>query len=83
MAEGGVAGGVGAQDQGVDEEADQRLEFGDPPVLHGLVMSRKSLPPAQLVAWREVILSMRADGTMRRIFEKYFPAELARQMTQF
>jgi polar amino acid transport system substrate-binding protein len=59
------------------------LEFGDPPVLHGLVMSRKSLPPAQLVAWREVILSMRADGTMRRIFEKYFPAELARQMTQF
>jgi polar amino acid transport system substrate-binding protein len=59
------------------------LEFGDPPVLHGLVMSRKSLPPAQLVAWREVILSMRADGTMRRIFEKYFPADLARQMTQF
>ena len=59
------------------------LEFADPPVPHGLVMSRKSLPPAQLQAWHDVIQSMRADGTMRRIFEKYFPADLARQMTQF
>lgn len=59
------------------------LEFPDPPVLHGLVMSRKSLPPPQLQAWQDVIKSMRADGTIRRIFEKYFPAELARQMTQF
>lgn len=61
----------------------QILEFADPPVPHGLVMSRKSLPPAQLQAWRDVIQSMRADGTIRRIFEKYFPADLARQMTQF
>ena len=59
------------------------LEFGDPPVLHGLVMSRRALSPAQQQAWRDVILGMRADGTMRRIFEKYFPADLARQMTQF
>jgi polar amino acid transport system substrate-binding protein len=59
------------------------LEFGDAPVPHGLVMSRKSLPPAQLVAWRELIQSMRTDGTILRIFERYFPADLARQMTQF
>ena len=59
------------------------LEFGDAPVPHGLVMSRKSLAPAQLEAWRAVIQSMRTDGTMRRIFTKYFPADLARQMTQF
>jgi polar amino acid transport system substrate-binding protein len=59
------------------------LEFADPPVPHGLVMSRKSLPPAQQQAWRDVIQAMRADGTIRRIFEKYFPADLARQMTQF
>jgi len=59
------------------------LDFGDPPVLHGLVMSRKSLAPAQQQAWRDVIQSMRSDGTMRRIFEKYFPVDLARQMTQF
>ena len=59
------------------------LEFGDAPVPHGLVMSKKSLAPAQQAAWREVIQSMRADGTILRIFEKYFPADLARQMTQF
>ena len=59
------------------------LDFGDPSVPHGLVMSKKSLPPAQQAAWREVVNAMRADGTMRRIFEKYFPADLARQMTQF
>ena len=50
---------------------------------HGLVMSRKSLSPAQQQAWRDVIQAMRSDGTMLRIFEKYFPADLARQMTQF
>jgi len=59
------------------------LDFGDPAVLHGLVMSRRSLSPAQQGAWREVVNAMRADGTVRRIFEKYFPADLARQMTQF
>ena len=59
------------------------LEFSDPPVLHGLVMSRKSLSPAQQEAWRAIIQGMRVDGTMLRIFEKYFPADLARQMTQF
>ncbi len=59
------------------------LDFGDPPVLHGLVMSRKSLSPPQQAAWRDLVDSMRADGTIRHIFEKYFPADLARQMTQF
>jgi len=59
------------------------LDFGDAPVPHGLVMSRKSLGAAQQQAWRDIIQSMRSDGTMRRIFEKYFPADLARQMTSF
>ncbi|HYP31289.1 MAG TPA: transporter substrate-binding domain-containing protein [Burkholderiaceae bacterium] len=59
------------------------LEFGDAAVPHGLVMSRKSLSAAQQQAWRDVIQSMRGDGTIRRIFEKYFSADLARQMTQF
>jgi len=52
-------------------------------VPHGLVMSRRSLGDAQCAAWRELIKGMRADGTMLRIFEKYFPADLARSMTQF
>ena len=59
------------------------LEFGDPPVPHGLVMSKRSLSLAQQQAWRQLIQGMRADGTMRRIFGKYFPADLATQMTQF
>ena len=59
------------------------LGFDDPAVPHGLVMSRRSLSPAQREAWQGVIRAMRTDGTVRRIFEKYFPPELARAMTQF
>lgn len=59
------------------------LEFADPPVPHGLIMSKKALPPAQQQAWRAVVDAMRRDGTMQRIFEKYFKPELAREMTQF
>lgn len=59
------------------------LEFDDPPVPHGLIMSKKALPAAQQQAWRGVIDAMRRDGTMQRIFEKYFKPELAREMTRF
>ena len=50
---------------------------------HGLIMSKKALSPAQQQAWRTLIDGMRADGTVQRIFEKYFNRELARAMTQF
>jgi len=59
------------------------LEFDDPPVPHGLIMSRKALSPAQQQAWRQLVDGMRADGTVTRIFEKYFKRDLARTMTQF
>jgi len=59
------------------------LEFDDPPVPHGLIMSKKSLSAAQQQAWRELVEQMRRDGTMQRIFEKYFKPDLARTMTQF
>ncbi len=59
------------------------LEFDDPPVPHGLIMSRQSIAPAQQQAWRELVDGMRADGTVQRIFEKYFSRELARAMTRF
>ena len=59
------------------------LDFDDPAVPHGLVMSKKALSPEQQQAWRQVIADMRADGTMRRIFTRYFPADLARAMTEF
>ncbi len=59
------------------------VEFDDPPVPHGLIMSKKALSAPQQQAWRALVDGMRADGTVRRIFEKYFPPDLARAMTQF
>jgi len=59
------------------------MEFDDAPVPHGLIMSRKALPPAQQQAWRALVDGMRADGTVTRIFEKYFKPELAQAMTRF
>ncbi len=61
----------------------QIIEFDDPPVLHGLIMSKKTVSPAQQAAWRAVIEAMRQDGTVQRIFEKYFKPDLARAMTRF
>jgi polar amino acid transport system substrate-binding protein len=59
------------------------VEIDDPPVRHGLIMSRKSLDAAQRQAWRALVDGMRADGTTQRIFEKYFSPALARTMTEF
>jgi len=59
------------------------VEFDDPPVPHGLIMSKAALSPSQQQAWRTLIDGMRADGTVQRIFEKYFTPDLARAMTQF
>jgi polar amino acid transport system substrate-binding protein len=59
------------------------VEFDDPPVPHGLIMSKKSLSDEQQQAWRALVEQMRADGTVQRIFEKYFAADLARTMTRF
>jgi polar amino acid transport system substrate-binding protein len=64
-------------------EQTQILEFDDPPVPHGLIMSKAALPPAQQQGWRALIDAMRADGTVQRIFEKYFKPELAKAMTRF
>jgi polar amino acid transport system substrate-binding protein len=46
-------------------------------------MSRKSLTNAQLEHWRTIVNGMRADGSMRRIFEKYFKPELAAALVNF
>lgn len=59
------------------------LDFGDPPVPHGLIMSRRAVSAEQQQAWRALVDAMRADGTVTRIFEKYFKPELARQLTRF
>ncbi|MBI4742777.1 MAG: transporter substrate-binding domain-containing protein [Betaproteobacteria bacterium] len=59
------------------------IEFNDPPVPHGLIMSRKALPPAEQEKWRLLVNGMRVDGTLRRIFEKYFKPELAAALVNF
>lgn len=59
------------------------LEFNDAPVPHGLIMSKKALSAMQQAPWRAIIDGMRADGTMRRIFEKYFKPELAASLVNF
>ncbi len=56
------------------------IEFNDPPVPHGLIMSKKALPLAEQEKWRSLIDEMRSDGSMRRIFEKYFKTDLAAAM---
>ena len=59
------------------------VETGDDPVAHGLIMSKRSISSAEQARWRELVAAMRADGTVLRIFEKYFSAPLARSMTLF
>ncbi len=59
------------------------LEFNDPSVPHGLIMSKKSLSIMQMAQWRALVDGMRADGTMLRIFEKYFKPELAANLVNF
>lgn len=59
------------------------VEFNDPAVPHGLIMSMKALSPEERDKWRALVNGMRADGTLRRIFEKYFKPDLAAAMTQF
>ncbi len=59
------------------------LEFNDPPVPHGLIMSKNSLPPVEQEKWRALVTELRNDGTMRRIFEKYFKPDLAAAMVNF
>lgn len=56
------------------------VEFNDPAVPHGLIMSRKALPAAEQDKWRQLVNGMHADGTVRRIFEKYFKPDLAAAM---
>ncbi len=59
------------------------IEFNDPSVPHGLIMSNKALPAAERAKWRALVDEMRADGTVRRIFEKYFRPDLAASMVNF
>lgn len=59
------------------------VEFNDPAVPHGLIMSKRALSPAERDKWRALVNQMRADGTVRRIFAKYFNPDLVESMVDF
>ncbi|HSV54433.1 MAG TPA: transporter substrate-binding domain-containing protein [Burkholderiaceae bacterium] len=65
------------------KEVTKIIEFNDDPVPHGLIMSRRSVSPVEQEKWRALVNAMRADGTVLRIFLKYFPRELAQTMVNF
>ncbi len=71
----------------VDSHALQKIthviETGDPPVLHGLIMSKKSLSATEQARWRAIIDDMRKDGTMLKILKKYFDTKMAEAMANF
>ena len=41
------------------------------------------LPATEQEKWRALVNAMRSDGTMLRIFEKYFSADLATTLVNF
>ncbi len=59
------------------------IDAGDPPVLHGLIMSKTSLSESEQAKWRGIIDSMRKDGTLLRIMNKYFEPAMAKSMVSF
>jgi polar amino acid transport system substrate-binding protein len=72
-----------ALDEKAIREVSAIIEFNDPAVRHGLIMSNKSIPPAEQEKWRTLVDAMRADGTVERIFGKYFKPDLAAQLVNF
>lgn len=61
----------------------QVLDTGDAPVLHGLIMSKKSLPEGERAKWKAIIDGMVKDGTMLSILNKYFTNDMAKSMVDF
>lgn len=59
------------------------IELNDPAIPHGLIMSKKSLSAFEQNKWRALVNDMRADGSVRRIFEKYFKPQLTASMVDF
>jgi len=59
------------------------IEFSDPSIPHGFIMSKKAVPADEQEKWRTLLNTMRSDGTMRRIFEKYFKPDLAEALVNF
>lgn len=72
-----------ALDERAIREVSNVIEFNDPSVTHGLIMSNKAIPQAEQEKWRAIVKAMRADGTIERIFAKYFKPDLAAKLVNF
>ncbi len=59
------------------------IDTGDAPVLHGLIMSKKSLPEVERKKWASIIDGMHRDGTIQKILRKYFDQDMASSMVNF
>lgn len=59
------------------------IDTNDEATQHGLIMSKKSISLREQEKWRALVQEMRADGTVLRIFEKYFNPDLAKSMVNF
>lgn len=59
------------------------IDVNDIAIPHGLIMAKKTISPVEENKWRALMEDMRADGTVLRIFEKYFKHDLARAMVHF
>ena len=70
-------------DSNLLEKITNIIDTGDAPVLHGLIMSKKSLSDAEQKKWGAIIDDMHKDGTLLRIMRKYFDAEMAKAMVTF
>jgi len=64
-------------------EVSNIIEFNDPAVPHGLIMSNKAISQTEQAKWRAIVNAMRADGTVGRIFGMYFKPDLAAKLVDF
>lgn len=64
-------------------EVSNIIAFNDEAVPHGLIMSNKAISQAEQEKWRAIVNAMRADGTVARIFAKYFKPDLAAKLVNF
>ncbi len=64
-------------------EVSNIIAFNDEAVPHGLIMSNKAISQTEQEKWRAIVNAMRADGTVARIFAKYFKPDLAAKLVNF
>ncbi|MBK7003583.1 MAG: transporter substrate-binding domain-containing protein [Rhodoferax sp.] len=51
--------------------------------VHGLVLSKSRFSEAEAEKWRAVMLKMREDGTLKKIFSRYLPADEVAKILEY